>query len=75
MRRLISILIKLVAVISGIYGLISVFNGPMFLTYFTNLSNIFVVIMLIIFLIKEIILKKEVVNTSFLVYNRYWKEY
>lgn len=54
MKKL-NILIKLIAIISSIYGMIKSYAGPITFTYFTILSNIFITIMLIIFLIKEII--------------------
>lgn len=53
MKKL-NIIIKLIAIISSIYGMIKSYAGPITLTYFTILSNIFITTMLIIFLIKEI---------------------
>lgn len=53
-KKNISILIKLIAIISAIYGLIKTCSSLMSFTYFTTLSNIFVTTMLILFLVKEI---------------------
>lgn len=49
-----SITVKIIAIISCIYGLIVTFYGPISYTYFTTLSNVFILIMLLIFLIKDI---------------------
>lgn len=48
-----SFLIKGIAVIASIYGMR--FSGFMFFTYFTNLSNIFVDLVLGVFLIQELL--------------------
>ena len=50
----ISILIKTIALISSIYGIIKTYFSPLSFTYFTTLSNIFVSIILFLFLIKDI---------------------
>lgn len=47
----ISIFIKLIAIIASIYGMIATYSGYEHLTYFTNLSNVFIDIMLGIFLV------------------------
>lgn len=56
-----SIIIKTIAITSSIYGIIKTYFGPLSFTYFTTLSNIFISIMLLIFLIKDIycLLKKK----------------
>lgn len=55
----ISIIIKSIAIISSIYGIIKTYQGPMSFTYFTILSNIFVSIILFIFLIKDLYIHKK----------------
>ena len=40
---------KIVAVAASVYGMCRSFSGWMFFTYFTNLSNIFVDIVLLVF--------------------------
>lgn len=50
----ISALIKSIAIISSIYGIIKTCISPLSFTYFTTLSNIFVSSILFIFLIKDI---------------------
>lgn len=50
----ISCLIKLIAIVASIYGMIKSYSGAMFFTYFTNLSNIFIDIVLLIFLFYQI---------------------
>ena len=59
-----SIIIKLIAIISCVYGLIVTFYGLISYTYFTTLSNVFILIMLILFLLKDLnkIKKKQVPN-------------
>lgn len=54
MRLKSSVIIKTLAIISTIYGIIKTYMGPMTFTYFTTLSNIFVGVVLLIFLIKDI---------------------
>ena len=53
-NSVISIIIKIIAIVSSIYGIIKTYFGPISFTYFTTLSNIFISIVLFIFLIKEI---------------------
>lgn len=55
MKKILSILIKVIAIISSLYGIIRSYSGLMSFTYFTILSNIFVTIILFIFLIKDIL--------------------
>lgn len=50
-----SIIVKTLAIISSIYGIIKVYGGPLTFTYFTTLSNIFISLILLVFLIKDII--------------------
>ncbi|MBQ6404545.1 MAG: Pr6Pr family membrane protein [Bacilli bacterium] len=54
-----SIAVKTLAIISSIYGIIKVYGGPLTFTYFTTLSNIFISLILLVFLIKDIISYKS----------------
>lgn len=65
----ISIIVKLIAIISGIYGLINTFYGFISYTYFTTLSNVFMLFMLVIFLIKDLskTKKKQVPNILYVI--------
>lgn len=54
MKKKTSIIIKSIAIISALYGLAKICTTLMSITYFTTLSNVFVIIMLLLFLIKEI---------------------
>ena len=59
--------IRMVAVIASVYGMIRSNSNWMFLTYFTNLSNIFVDIVLVGFIVFEfraIIQKKPIVHSN-----------
>ncbi len=49
----ISILIKIITIISGIYGIIRTYFSPLTFTYWTTLSNIFVIVVTFIFLVKD----------------------
>ena len=49
-----SIIIKSIAIISSVYGIIRTYFSPLTFTYFTTLSNIFVSSILLVFLIREI---------------------
>lgn len=49
-----SAIIKLIAIISSIYGIIKTYFSPLSFTYFTTLSNIFISCILLVFLIKDI---------------------
>ena len=68
-RVLIGVIVKTIAIVSAIYGIIMTYFSPMSFTYFTTLSNIFVCIMLIIALVKDIyylVTKKELkLNNNF----------
>ena len=48
---------KIIAVVASLYGMLQSLDHWMFFTYFTNLSNIFIDIMLVIFIIYD--LKKQ----------------
>ena len=68
-KRVLSILIKIIAIASSIYGIYKTYFGPLSFTYFTTLSNIFITIILLIFLIKEIydnMKKKELIYPNIL---------
>ena len=56
---LISMIIKMIAIVVSIYGMTRSFSGIMFFTYFTNLSNIFVDVVLFIFFMYDILLWKQ----------------
>ena len=49
------IIIELIAIIASIYGMSKLITGPIMFTYFTIISNIFIVVMLMISLIKDCI--------------------
>lgn len=51
----ISIIIKTIAIISSIYGIIKTYFSPLSFTYFTTLSNMFISAVLLVFLIKDIL--------------------
>lgn len=53
-KKLLSILIKLFAIVSSVYGIIRTYFGALSFTYFTTLSNVFISIVLFIFLVKDI---------------------
>lgn len=53
-NRLLSLIIKIAIIISTVYGIIMTYHGPITFSYFTTLSNIFVAIMILIFLINEV---------------------
>ena len=48
---------EIIAVVASLYGMLQSLDHWMFFTYFTNLSNIFIDIMLVIFIIYD--LKKK----------------
>ncbi len=52
-NRKIALFIKVIAIIASLYGLIRSYSAPIFFTYFTVLSNIFILIMLLIFAYKD----------------------
>ena len=58
-KLIISIIIKLIAIISSIYGIIKTYYGYITFTYFTTLSNVFITVILIPFLIKDLLLIKN----------------
>lgn len=53
-KLIISIIIKLIAILSSLYGIMKTCSSFMAFTYFTTLSNIFITAVLLIFLIKDI---------------------
>lgn len=57
-EQYLSIIIKVIAIVASIYGMYRSFSGMMFFTYFTNLSNIFIDLVLGLFLVLEIQKKK-----------------
>ncbi len=68
-KKILNITIEAAAVLSSVYGIIKTYQSPLTLTYFTTLSNIFISIILSIFLIKNIrslITKKEITVPNFL---------
>lgn len=54
MNKKLGIVVKTIAIISSIYGIIKTYFSPLSFTYFTTLSNIFISIVLLLFLIKDI---------------------
>ena len=68
-KLIISIIIKTIAILSSIYGIIKTYFGPLSFTYFTTLSNLFISIILLIFLFKDIyciLTKKEIIFKNYL---------
>ena len=53
-KRILSIIIKIIAIVSSRYGIIRTSYSLLTYTYFTTLSNIFIDVVLLIFLIREI---------------------
>ncbi len=53
-KRILSIIIIIIAIVSSIYGIIRTSYSLLTYTYFTTLSNIFIDVVLLIFLIREI---------------------
>ena len=49
-----SIIIKIIAIASSIYGIIKTYFSPLTFTYFTTLSNMFISSILLIFLVKDL---------------------
>ena len=64
-KRMFSLIIKLIAIIASIYGIVRTYFGWMSFTYFTVLSNIFITIMLAIFVVEDIISIKNNKKYSF----------
>lgn len=68
-KIIVSIIVKIIAIISSIYGIIKTYFSPLSFTYFTTLSNIFISIVLLLFLIKDIcnlFLDKEIKFKNYL---------
>lgn len=53
-KIIISATIKLIAIIASIYGIIKMYFGPLAFTYFTILSNMFMIAVFTVFLVKDI---------------------
>ena len=68
-KRNISILLKIVAITSSIYGIIKTYFGIISFTYFTTLSNLFISFVLLVFLLKDI---REVMTKKKVVLNNVW---
>ena len=49
-----SLVLKIIAVLASCYGMARTFSGPQFLTFFTNLSNIFVDVVMLAFIGQDI---------------------
>ena len=49
-----SLILKIIAVLASCYGMVRTFSGPAFLTFFTNLSNIFIDIVMLAFIGQDI---------------------
>ena len=63
-KKTISIIVKSIAILASLFGMILSIKGLLTFTYFTILSNIFIDIMLLIVLVKEvmsIVKKKELI--------------
>lgn len=58
--HLLAIIVKMTVIIVSLYGMMKSYSGAMFFTYFTNLSNIFIDAVLLVFLIA--LLKKQKVS-------------
>ena len=54
---------KIIAVVASLYGMLQSLDHWMFFTYFTNLSNIFIDIMLVIFIIYDLKKAKYIPQT------------
>lgn len=54
-NEIFGIIIKLIIIISSIYGIIRLYNGMLIFSYFTILSNIFICIMSFVFLVKDMV--------------------
>lgn len=67
MKRKISVLIKIIALIASIYGMLQSLDGWLFLTFFTNLSNIFIDTMLFIFIIYDLKKAKYIPQGMYLI--------
>lgn len=49
-----SLILKIIAVLASCYGMALTFSGPAFLTFFTNLSNIFIDVVMLVFIGQDI---------------------
>ena len=64
-KRNISILLKIVAITSSIYGIIKTYFGIISFTYFTTLSNLFISFVLLVFFIKRYMRSNDKEKSSF----------
>ena len=48
-----SMVLKIIAVLASCYGMAQTYTGPQFLTFFTNLSNIFLDVVMLVFLAQD----------------------
>ena len=67
MKRKISLIIKFIAILSSVYGMLQSLDHWMFFTYFTNLSNIFIDLCLLIFLIYDLKKTKYISQGMYLI--------
>lgn len=58
---------KIIAVVASLYGMLQSLDHWMFFTYFTNLSNIFIDIMLVIFIIYDLKKAKYIPQGMYLI--------
>lgn len=63
----ISLIMKIIAVVASLYGMLQSLDHWMFFTYFTNLSNIFIDIMLVIFIIYDLKKAKYIPQGMYLI--------
>ncbi len=54
-----SIILKIIAVLASCYGMARTYSGPQFLTFFTNLSNIFIDVVMLVFLAQDFSMLKS----------------
>ena len=58
---------KIIAVVASLYGMLQSLDHWMFFTYFTNLSNIFIDIVLVIFIIYDLKKAKYIPQGMYLI--------
>lgn len=54
-----SMVLKIIAVLASCYGMAQTYSGPQFLTFFTNLSNIFIDVVMLVFLAQDFSMLKS----------------
>ena len=72
------IIIESIAIIVSIYGMSKLITGPIMFTYFTIISNIFIVVMLMISLMKDcinILFNKNIVLPNYIYTLKYIIKY